>query len=34
VIVSVFFVRGRDLRTPEPAVAEPALEQAGLAAFD
>jgi hypothetical protein len=28
VIASVFFVRGRDLGTPEPAVAVPALEQA------
>jgi hypothetical protein len=28
VFVSIFFVRGRDLRVPEPVVSEPALKEA------
>jgi hypothetical protein len=30
VLVSVFLVRGRDLRLPKPVVSEPALEEAAL----
>jgi hypothetical protein len=28
VLVSIFLVRGRDLRLPEPVISEPALEEA------